>query len=143
MNKAKLKVLYIISVFLILMIYSNRAFNIEELSFLVPVIIVVLGIGVIGVYLFSKDMKLYKNLHFISYVITVGFAFVPGIGVYIENGIRSYGFPSQWFNYLYMSGYVSFNLVGFLFNYFIFYFILRFLSKSILRFSQNGKLNEV
>ncbi|WP_280771626.1 hypothetical protein [Salipaludibacillus daqingensis] len=142
MNKANFKIPFIISVFLILSIFSNIAFNLEAFRFLVPVIIVAVGIGVIGVYLFGKDMKLHKNLHFISYVMTVGFAFVPVIGVYMEGGTRSYGFPSQWFFYQDISGYVSFNLIGFIVNYFIFYFILRLLSKWVVSFSQNGKWNE-
>lgn len=138
MNKAK--VFYIISIFLLLTIFSNRLYNIGDPSFLVPVIIIALGIGVIGVYLFGKEMKLYKNLHFISYVITVGFAFVPVLGVYIEDGNRSYGFPAQWFSYYYINGSVSIHFSGFLFNYFIFYFILRFLNKMLLRFSKDGKI---
>jgi len=142
MNKDKLKVLYVISIFLLLMIFSNRVYNIEDLRFLVPVIIIALGIGISGVYLFGKDMKLYNNFHFICYVLTVGFAFVPVIGVHIDEGTRSYGFPSQWISYHYMFGRISFNLLGFLFNCFIFYLILRLLSKLILRFSQDGKLNE-
>ncbi|UCZ55060.1 hypothetical protein LGQ02_10185 [Bacillus shivajii] len=96
MNKTKLKVFYVICVVLFLVLFSTRSYNnIDGLSFIVPVLIMALGIGVIGVYLFGSDMKLYNNLHFISYVMTVGFAFVPVIGVYIEGGTRSYGFPSQ------------------------------------------------
>ena len=141
MKKGKLKAFYIISVFLLLMFFSNRAYNnIGEPSFIVPVIIVSLLIGVIGVYLFGKDMKLYKNLHFISYLITVGFAFVPVVGVYIEDGNHFYGFPAQWFGHYYLSGYVHFELLGFLFNYFIIYFILRLLIKTFSRFSKGHKL---
>ncbi|MUK88302.1 hypothetical protein GMD78_07860 [Ornithinibacillus sp. L9] len=138
MNKGKLQVLYIISVLALLMIFSNRNYNsIEELSFIVPVILVALLIGMIGVYLFGKDMRLYKNLYFISYMITIGFAFVPVLGVYIEDGSYYYGFPAQWFNY-YSNGYVNFELGGFVFNYFIVYLILRFLTKIFLRFSNDN-----
>ncbi|MFD2042898.1 hypothetical protein ACFSTA_01090 [Ornithinibacillus salinisoli] len=125
----KLQVFYIISVLLLLMIFSNKAYNnIGEPSFLVPVIIGSLLIGVIGLYLFGKDMRLYKNLYFISYMITIGFAFVPVLGVYIENGDYFYGFPAQWFNY-YSSGYVNFEMLGFLFNFFVIYLVLRFMTK--------------
>ncbi|MBC5638798.1 hypothetical protein H8S33_18670 [Ornithinibacillus sp. BX22] len=138
MNKGKLQVLYIISVLALLMIFSNRNYiSIEELSFIVPVIIVSLLIGVIGVYLFGKDMKLYKYLYFICYMITIGFVFVPVLGVYIEDGSYYYGFPAQWFNY-YSNGYVNFELGGFVFNYFIVYLILRFLTKIFLRFSNDN-----
>lgn len=136
MSKSKLQILYIIIVSLLLIIFSNRTYTRGGLNVIVPVITVSLGIGVIGVYLFGKDMKLHKNLHFISYVLTIGFAFVPVIGVYIVDGTRSYGFPAQWFIH-YMSGYVNLQLTGFLFNYYLFYFILLFISKIALRFSNN------
>ena len=137
MKKGILQVLYIISVLLLLIIFSNRAYNnIGEPSFIIPVIIFSLLIGVIGVYVFGNDMRLYKNLYFISYLITIGFAFVPDLGVYIEDGTYSYGFPAQWFSY-YPSIYVTFELLGFLFDYFLIYLMLRFLSKTILRFSNN------
>ncbi|WP_223701729.1 hypothetical protein [Sutcliffiella deserti] len=144
MNKDKLQIFYIISVFVFLAILSNRSYDIGEPSFFVPVSIVSFVIGVVGVYLFGKDMRLYKNLYFISYVITVGMAFVPVIGVYMESGAPSYGFPAQWFNYHPISGSVSFSIFGFLFNFFIFYFLLRLLFKMFLRFSKNEtNLNDV
>ncbi|MRH43271.1 hypothetical protein GH741_11325 [Aquibacillus halophilus] len=133
----KPKILYIIVVFLLIVIFSNRSYNVGEPSFFVPVIIVSLVIGVIGVYLFGKDMRLYKNLYFLSYVITIGAAFVPIIGVNMEESNLSYGFPAQWFDYYHLSGSVSFHLFGFLFNFFIFYFVLRFSSKTFLRFSKS------
>ncbi|WP_042150210.1 hypothetical protein [Paucisalibacillus sp. EB02] len=138
MNKGKLQVLYIISVLALLMIFSNRYYtSIGELNFIVPVIIVSLLIGVIGVYLFGKDIRLYKNVYFISYMITIGLVFVPVLGVYIEDGSYFYGFPAQWFNY-YSNGYVNFELGGFLFNYFIIYLILRLLNKILLRFFKDN-----
>lgn len=137
MNKDKLKIIYVISIFGLLLIFSNWSYDIGKPTFFVPVIIVSLVIGIIGVYLFGKDKRLYKNLYFISYVLTLGTAFVPVIGLYTDEGIVSYGFPSQWFDYYHLSGSVSFNLLGFLFNFFIFYFILRLLSKTFLRFAKN------
>lgn len=126
-DKLKLKILYIISIILILSIVfsNNSAYNIMELRFLVSVIIAAMGIGVIGVYLFGKDMKLYKNFHFISYVMTAGFTFVPVIGVYSYDGTRSYGFPAQWFNYVYEFEFVNFHLTGFylIISYFIGFFV--------------------
>lgn len=129
MKMDKIRIIYIISVFLLLVTFSNRSYNIGEPSFIVPVIIVALVIGVVGVYLFGKDMRLYKNLYFISYILTIGFVFVPILGVHIEEGSRSYGFPAQWFNYYYLSGSVSLHLIGFLFNFFLFYFFLRLIKK--------------
>ncbi|GAQ18483.1 PTS system, Fru family, IIC component [Oceanobacillus picturae] len=138
MIKRKLQVPYIISVLLLLIILSNRMYkNINALSFLIPVIIGSLLIGVFAVYLFGKDMKLYKNLYFISYVITIGLAFVPVLGVYIEGNNYIYGFPAQWFSY-YSSGYVSLELLGFLFNYFVIYLVLRFVFNIFSRFSKGS-----
>lgn len=139
MKRDKLKILYIISIFLLLVIFSYGSYNIKvgDVNVFVPAIIVALFIGVIGVYLFGKDMRLYKNLYFISYVITLGIAFVPVIGVYMERGNPSYGFPAQWFDYSPISGVVSFHLLGFLFNFFIFYLLLRLLKKTFLSLSKN------
>ncbi|MFA9557641.1 hypothetical protein ACERII_10085 [Evansella sp. AB-rgal1] len=135
--KNKLQILYIVIVFLFLAFFSTRSYNVGDPSFYVPSIIIALAIGVIGIYLFGKDMRLYKNLYFLSYVITIGIAFVPVIGVFIENGNRFYGFPAQWLSYYLPSGYVSLHLLGFLFNFFLIYFLLRILSKMVLRFSKN------
>ena len=137
MNKDKLKIMYVISVFILLLIFSNGSYNIGKPSFFVPVIIVSLVIGIIGVYLFGNDRRLYKNIYFISYVITLGIAFLPVIGLHTEEGVVSYGFPSQWFYYYHLSGSVSFNLLGFLVNFFIFYLILQLLCKAKLRFAKN------
>ena len=137
MKKDKLKIYYVITVFVLLLIFSNWSYDIGKPSFFVPVIIVSLLIGIIGVYLFGKDMRLYKNLYFISYVLTLGFAFLPVIGLHTEEGIASYGFPSQWLNYYHLSGSVSFNILGFLFNFFIFYILLQFLCKAKLRIAKN------
>ncbi|PYZ94762.1 hypothetical protein CR194_04320 [Salipaludibacillus keqinensis] len=127
---------------IILAIFSNGTYNLLELRFLIPTIFIALGIGIAGVYVFGKDMKLYKSLPFISYVMTVGFAFVPVIGVYVDGSIRSYGFPTQWVDYSTSFGYLSFNLVGFVVNYLIIYFILRLLSKMSNRFLKRRELNE-
>ena len=136
MNKNKLKIFYVISVFVLLLFFSNGSFDIGKPSFFVPVIIVTMLIGIIGVYLFGNDRRLYKNLYFVSYVLTIGIAFVPVIGLHTEDGIVSYGFPSQWLYYYHLSGSVSFNLLGFLFNFFIFYLILRLLFKAKLKFAK-------
>ncbi|MGD7023774.1 hypothetical protein ACQCVK_14330 [Rossellomorea vietnamensis] len=76
-----------------------------------------------------------KNLYFLSYVMTIGIAFAPAIGSYIEDGDRFYGFPAQWFSHYHLSGSVSFNIIGFLFDFFLFYFLLRFLNKVFLKSS--------
>ncbi len=126
MQKEKLQIPFIISVLLLLTIFSSREYkDIGEPSFLIPVIIGSLLIGIFTVYLFGKDMKLYKNLYFISYLVTMGFAFIPVLGIYIESNNYFYGFPARWFSY-YSSGYVSFELLGFLFNYFVIYLVFRF-----------------
>lgn len=141
MIKDTCKVLYIILVFcLTSIIPPMRFYDIGEPSFFVPVIIIALIIGVMGVYLFAKDMKLYKNLHFLSYVITIGIVFVPVIGVFTEGDDRFYGFPAQWFSYYPISGSVSLQPLGFLFNCFIFYLIFRLLNK-ILASSSSTILN--
>ena len=137
MNKDKLKIMYVISVFVLLFIFSSGSYDIGKPNFFVPIIIVSLVIGIIGVYLFGNDLRLYKNLYFISYVLTLGIAFVPVIGLYTEEGVVSYGFPSQWLYNYHLSGSVSINLLGFLFNFFLFYFLFRLLSKTILRFAKN------
>ncbi|MBM7606676.1 hypothetical protein JOC75_004730 [Metabacillus crassostreae] len=130
MIKDTCKVLYIFLVFyLITIIPPMRFYDIEEPSFFVPFIIVALIIGVMGVYLFGKDMKLYKNFYFLSYVITIGIVFVPVIGVYTEGDDSFYGFPAQWFSYYPINGSVSLQPLGFLFNCFIFYLIFRLLKK--------------
>ena len=137
-NKPQL--IYVMGVLVILMMFSNRSYNdIGKLSFIVPAIIVSLLIGVIGVYLFGEDMRLYKNLYFISYILTIGFAFVPVIGVYNEDGNSFYGFPAQWFSY-YPSGYVSLELLGFLFNYFLIYLTLNLLIKLLFNFSKHNNI---
>ncbi|MGM0845101.1 MAG: hypothetical protein ACQEUT_09000 [Bacillota bacterium] len=129
MVKDKSKILYIFFVFLSLIIFTQGTYDIEAPSFFVPVFIVALIIGVIGVFLFGKDMRLYKNLYFLSYLITISIVFVPVLGVYFEDGNRFYGFPAQWFSYYHISGSVSVELFGFLFNFFIFYFSFRLLKK--------------
>ncbi|MUK87833.1 hypothetical protein GMD78_05395 [Ornithinibacillus sp. L9] len=138
MKKGKFQFFYIISLLLLLMILSNRMYNnIGEPIFLIIVIIGSLIIGLVGVYLFGKDMRIYKNLYFVSYIITIGFAFVPVLGVYIENGNYYYGFPAQWFSY-YSNGYVNFEILGFVFNFFIIYLVLRFLTKITSSFFKNN-----
>ncbi|TMW70917.1 hypothetical protein [Alteribacter natronophilus] len=135
----KMHVIYIVSVLLLLVTFSNRRpYNIGEPGFYVPVIIVLLVIGIAGVYVFGKNMRLYKNMYFISYLLTVGAALVPVLGVYIEDSSRSYGFPAEWFFYHSLSGSVSFNLIGFVFNFFVFYFFLRLLKQTLLSFSKNS-----
>ncbi|UTR10355.1 hypothetical protein MM300_21195 [Evansella sp. LMS18] len=137
MESGKLKILYIVGVFLYLGFFSIGTYNLDAPAFFVPALIVSLMVGGIGFYLFGNEKKLYKNLYFFSYILTVGFAFIPGIGVYTEGGVRYYGFPAQWFGYYYQSGHVSFELLGFLINLFIFYFLLKFLKKIYLRFTRN------
>jgi hypothetical protein len=129
MTKDKCKIFYIIFVFLSLIIFPMRTYNIESPTFFVPVFIAAIIIGVIGVYLFGKDMRLYKNLYFLSYLTTISIVFIPVLGVYIEGDDRFYGFPAQWFSYYHISGSVSVELLGFLFNFFIFYFCFRLLKK--------------
>lgn len=136
MNKSKLKILYLICLFLFISIMSNRTYNIGELTFLIPAIVSAFVIGVAGVFLWGKNMKLHKNLYFISYAATVGFTFIPWIGVYIQDGNHSYGFPAQWFDFYYASGRVSINLLAFLFNFFILYFTLRLIKKLWLNISK-------
>lgn len=118
-----------------LIIFTQGTYDIDEPSFFVPVIIFSLLLGVFGVYLLGKDMDLLKNLYFLSYVMTIGIAFAPAIGSYIEDGDRFYGFPAQWFSHYHLSGSVSFNIIGFLFDFFLFYFLLRFLNKVFLKSS--------
>lgn len=135
MSKDKSIPWYILFVFLVLIIFTQGTYDIDEPSFFVPVIILSLLLGVSGVYLLGKDMDLLKNLYFLSYMITVGIAFVPAIGSHNEDGDRFYGFPAQWFSHYHMSGSVSFDIIGFLFDFFLFYFLLRFLIKIFLKSS--------
>jgi hypothetical protein len=76
--------IYVIFVSLSLIFFPQGTYDIEEPSFFVPIYIVALIIGVIGVYLFGKDMRFYKNLYFLSYLVTISIVFVPVLGVYIE-----------------------------------------------------------
>ncbi|PYZ96651.1 hypothetical protein CR205_13200 [Alteribacter lacisalsi] len=132
-----MKIIYIFSVLLVLITFSNRSYNIGDPGFFIPVIIAALGIGIAGVYVFGDNMRLYTNLHFVSYILTVGFAFVAVVGVHIEGSSRSYGFPVQWFFYYPPTGSVSLNLLGFLFNFFLIYFFLRLLKRTLRYFSGN------
>ncbi|MCR6105418.1 hypothetical protein HXA34_03870 [Salipaludibacillus agaradhaerens] len=138
MKKSYLKGLFILTVFLLLVIFSNRSYNnIQEPIFIISIIMVSLAIGIIGVYLFGKDMKVYKNLYFVSFLITVGMVFVSGGGVFVEENHRSYGFPAQFFTHYELSGYVSLNIGGFLLNFLIVYIILRALSKMVIKSTFN------
>jgi hypothetical protein len=135
MSKEKIIPWYILFVFLVLFVFTLGTYTIDEPSFYVPVIIFSLFLGVSGVYLLGKDMDLLKNLYFLSYLMTIGIAFVPAIGSYMEDGNRFYGFPAQWFSHYHLRGSVSINLIGFLFDFFLFYFLLRFLNKIFLKSS--------
>ncbi|MCD8510043.1 MAG: hypothetical protein LRY73_09365 [Bacillus sp. (in: Bacteria)] len=140
MKKRILEVVYIIGVLLILSNFNNRPYNIGELSFILPAVLLALAVGVSGVYIFGKDMKLHKNLYFISYVLAVMFVFVPVIGVYSENGNLFYGFPAQWFNYYEQRGLVDIHILGFIFNFFVFYFLLKLLRLLYLRLANNWNI---
>lgn len=84
MERGKLKILYIMGVFLLLGFFSIGTYNIDAPAFFVPALIVSLVVGGIGFYLFGEEKRLYKNLYFFSFVVTVSFAFVPRIGVFTK-----------------------------------------------------------
>ncbi|WP_147804735.1 hypothetical protein [Alkalicoccus halolimnae] len=131
-----LKFLYVIGTLLLIMFFDGRMYNIASPEFFVPVIIVSLIIGLTGVYLFEGDMRVYKNGGFISFVMTIGMAFIPVLGVYIEGNSLNYGFPAQYLVHNPQSGFTAFNLIDFLFNFFVFYFAVRLVSKTVLKFSK-------
>lgn len=135
LDKNKCSVIYFISVFIFIVVLSNqnRAYHIAELSFIIPTIIISLSIGVLGVYFWGKDMKLYKNIYFISYVLSIGFTFVPRLSLYEGDAKLTYGFPAQWFEYYTISGGINVNVLSFIFNLFFFFLILFFLKRLILK----------
>lgn len=69
-----------------------------------------------------------KNMFFISFIATMIFSFIPGIGIRIDGTYRFFGFPAQWLGY-YRDGQFSFEVLGLLLDVFIFYFFLLILTK--------------
>ncbi|MEK3889852.1 hypothetical protein [Bacillus sp. FSL K6-3431] len=69
-----------------------------------------------------------RSLYFLSLIATIILSFIPGIGIRIEEPYRHFGFPAQWLGY-YGGGQFSFELLGLLLNFFVFYFVLVLLNK--------------
>jgi hypothetical protein len=61
-----------------------------------------------------------KTIFLLSFIATIIFSFIPGIGIRIDGSYRFFGFPAQWLGY-YRGGQFSFELLGLLLNLFIFY----------------------
>jgi hypothetical protein len=94
-------------------------------------ILLFLGIVFLIIYsLLSKKTKMdstKKKLYFISLIFAIIFAFIPTIG--INNGrFLHFGIPAE--NFAYRGGWIfSFNPLGFLFNFFVFYWLLKLIKK--------------
>ena len=59
-------------------------------------------------------------------------SFTPGVGIRIDGdgdwNFHHFGFPAEWLGY-YGGGQFSFNVLGVLFNVFVFYFLFSLLNK--------------
>ncbi|PEA54181.1 hypothetical protein CON64_14470 [Bacillus pseudomycoides] len=73
-----------------------------------------------------------KSLYFLSLIATVVFAFIPGIGIRGEGHFLHFGFPAQWLGY-FGNIQFSFQILGFLFNFYFFYFAFVILNKILFK----------
>lgn len=73
-----------------------------------------------------------KYLLWLSFIVTMIFAFIPGIGIRTDGTRRFFGFPAQLLGY-YGDGRFSYELLGLLFNVFFYYFIFVILRKVFLK----------
>ena len=79
-----------------------------------------------------------KILYLLSFIATMIFSFIPGIGIRIDGTSRFFGFPAQWLGY-YRGGQFSFELLGLLLNFFIFYLVFLVLRKVLKMFLRSRK----
>ncbi|MFP7226176.1 hypothetical protein SFC42_24120 [Priestia filamentosa] len=76
-----------------------------------------------------------KFLYLFSFIVTIIFSIIPGIGMRIDGTYRFFGFPAQWLGY-YGGKQFSFEVFGLLLNFLVFYFfffLLNKILKNILR----------
>ncbi|MFP7487959.1 hypothetical protein SFC65_27810 [Priestia filamentosa] len=69
-----------------------------------------------------------KLLYLLSFIATIIFSIIPGIGMKIDGTYRFFGFPAQWLGY-YGDGQFSFEVFGLLLNFLVFSFFLILLNK--------------
>lgn len=69
-----------------------------------------------------------KLLYLLSFIATIIFSIIPGIGMKIDGTYRFFGFPAQWLGY-YGGGQFSFEVFGLLLNFLVFSFFLILLNK--------------
>ncbi|MFJ5718315.1 hypothetical protein [Neobacillus sp. NPDC093127] len=78
-----------------------------------------------------------KILYLLSLVITIVCSSIPAFGVEDNELFHLFGFPSQVFGYS-VTGQFSFQWLGFIFNFFLFYFFLLLIVKSVSKvFNKN------
>lgn len=69
-----------------------------------------------------------KLLYLLSFIATIIFSIIPGIGMKIDGTYRFFGFPAQWLGY-YGGGQFSFEVFGLLLKFLVFSFFLILLNK--------------
>ncbi|MFD0048257.1 hypothetical protein ACFVHQ_02780 [Actinomycetes bacterium NPDC127524] len=74
-----------------------------------------------------------KKLYLFSLAATIASTFIPAVGVEHNEFRHLYGFPAQVFGY-YETGHFSFKWLGFIFNFYVFYFVAKIGSKLFLSF---------
>lgn len=70
------------------------------------------------------------SLYLLSFLATIIISFIPGIGIRVDGAYRFFGFPAQWLGY-YGGRQFSFEVLGLLLNFLVFYFLFLILSKII------------
>lgn len=125
MQRKNFRVPYLIGLIILLAVYNPSTFNFQSFPVVITFFAVGFVVGLLGVYIFAENRKLYKNLYLWSYLLTFGFLFLPGLGSYAEADSISYGFPSQWVTYDVTWGRSDINLAGFSFNFLTIYAALR------------------
>ncbi|GIN62397.1 hypothetical protein J27TS8_23900 [Robertmurraya siralis] len=79
-----------------------------------------------------KRLNNKKFLLLLSFLVTIIIAFVPGIGIRVEEPSYYFGFPAEFLGY-HGKGLFSYPLLGFLFNIIFYYIIFLILIKATLK----------
>ncbi|MCE7792836.1 hypothetical protein K8O68_10455 [Salipaludibacillus sp. CUR1] len=129
------KIFFIVLTLIVLNSISMMTFeNISHVTLLAGMIALFLGLGAAVFYLWDMSKKPFYRLYIISYLLTGLSVFVPVIGVYSGEGFVEYGFPAQWLAIHEPFSRVNFAVLGLIFNFFFFYWILRLVRKFWLKF---------
>lgn len=135
MKSNKIKITYFITVMILIAILSNLNYGVNGISLIITFITFGLFVGITGMYLFGKDMKLHKSLFFISYLLMIGITFVPVLGITIVDGNTLYGFPGNLITH-YSAGGVLVEPGGFFINFLLLYVLLTVITKLYKKLSK-------